>query len=282
MLAAVFSALANASGLVIDKILLGRKRVSLGVFLFGGFLAVFLMVLVLVPFLGHINWQVAGLSNELFLLFLMIVIAIASNVLYAQAVQHEKVHHTELIMMFGPFVTIILAAIFYPENLDARIFVLALIASIALIFSKGTKEHFFTGKTSYNTFLAVILMSTEAILIRELLFSYTPVALYAVRTMVVTLFFWFYYKPKGTQLKAAPWGFLIGSSLLGLVSMLGRYYAYAEVGIVFTTLITILGPIIVFLASWEILHERLRPRMIVASIVVVACVAVATVLAAAG
>ncbi len=278
MLAAVLSAVAGATGLVLDKILLGRKRLPLGVFLVGGFAAIFLLTLTLVPSLGRINWQVAGLTNELFLLFLMVIIGVAWNVLYAQAVQHEKVHHTELIMMFAPLVTVVLAAIFYPENMDNRVFILAVVASVALIFSKGTKEHFFTGKTSYNTFLAVVLMSTEAIIIRELLFSYTPVALYAVRTFFIAVFFWLYYRPKSNQLQQAPWGFIIASAVLGLVSMLGKYYAYSQLGIVFTTLITILGPVIVFLASWEVLHEKVRPRMIVASVVVLICVALATVL----
>lgn len=278
MLAAILSAIANASGLVLDKVLLGRQRVSLAIFLVGGFATVFLLTLVLVPHFGQINWQIAGLSNELFLLFLMVIIAIAWNVLYAQAVQHETAHHTELIMMFAPLVTIILAAVFFPETFDKRIFVLAIVAAVALIFSKSTKEHFITGKTSYNTFLAVILMSTEAIIIRELLFSYTPVALYAVRTFFIGLFFWLYYRPKADQLKKAPWLTLIGSSVLGLVAMLGKYYAFAQVGIIYTTLIMILGPVIVFLGSWEILHEKLRPRMIIASIVVLICVALATVL----
>lgn len=278
MLAALVSSIANASGLVLDKIILSQKRLGLKVFLPLTFLLLFIFTLVLTPHFGRIDWNIAGLTNELFLLFLMIIIAIAWNVMYFQSVQHEKVHQTELIMMFAPIVTIILATIFYPEELDKRILVLAIIASLALIFSKGTREHFFTGRTSYNTFLAVVLMSTEAILIRELLFSYTPVALYAVRTFFIALFFFFYYRPKRDQINQAPWLPIIGSSLFGLVTMLGKFYAFQSLGIVYTTLIMILGPIIVFLASWEILHEKIRPRMIVASLVVLACVALATVL----
>lgn len=250
-------------------------------FLSTGFLGVFVLTAILLPTLGHVNWQVAGLSSELFLFFLMIIIAVAWNVLYAQAIQHEKVHHTELIMMFVPLVTIILAAIFplrFAEPFDRRVFVLALIAAVALIFSKSTKEHFFTGKTSYNTFLAVILMATETIIIRELLVSYTPVALYAVRTLAITIFFFLYYRPKAGQLRQQPWWIIIGGSVLAVVSMVAKYYAFAQVGIIYTTLITILGPVIVFLASWEILHERLRPRMIIASVVVLVCVVLATVL----
>jgi drug/metabolite transporter (DMT)-like permease len=278
MFAALLSSIANASGLILDKIILSRKKLGLHVFLPLSFLLLFLFSLILVPNFGRIDWDIAGLTNELFLLFMMVIVAIAWNVLYYQSVQREKVHHTELIMMFAPLVTIILAAVFFPENLDKRIFVLAIIASLALIFSKSTKEHFFTGRTSYNTFLAVILMSTEAIIIRELLFSYTPVALYAVRTFFIALFFFFYYRPKKLEIQKAYWGMLVGSSLLGLVTMLGKFYAFSQLGIVYTTMILILGPILVFLASWEILHERIRPRMIIASLVVLACVALATVL----
>lgn len=278
MFAAVISSLANASGLVLDKIILSKKKLGLPVFLPLTFLLLFLFTLVLVPHFGRVDWDIAGLTNSMFLIFMMVVIAIAWNVLYYQSVQHEKVHHTELIMMLSPLVTVILAAVFFPENFDKRIFVLAIIACVALIFSKSSKEHFFTSKTSYNTFLAVILMSTEAVIIRELLFSYTPVALYAVRTFFIAIFFFLYYCPKSEQIKKAHWGMIAGSSLLGLVTMIGKFYAFSQLGIVYTTLITIIGPVIVFLASWEILGEKIRPRMIIASLVVLACVAAATML----
>lgn len=275
-LAALFSTLAAAGGLVVDKVTLSKKKVALSVFLPISFLFLFLFTFVLTPFFGHVAWPVATLTNSLFLLFLMVVIAVAWNALFYQSIQREKVHNHELIMMLGPIITVILAAVFYPEDFDSRIFYLAVAASLALVFSKSQREHFFVNKTSYNTLLGVVLMSTESIIIRELLYSYSPVALYAIRTFFITAFFFIYYRPDLDKLKSNTLGWIAASSLFGLVSMIGRFYAYTEVGIIYTTLIAILGPVIVFLASWEILHEKIRPRVIISALVILVCVIIAT------
>jgi drug/metabolite transporter (DMT)-like permease len=280
MWAALISAISDASGTVLNKIILSRERVKLSVFLPILFLLLFSINLILVPFLGKIDWQIFLLPNTLFLFFLMVVIAVAHNVLFYQSIQRENIYQHEMIMMMGPFITIVLGATFFPEELQGKgiVFLLSLIASLALIWSKGTKEHLFKDLRSYNAFLAVVLMSTESIIIRDLLYSMTPVALYATRTFVVALFFFLYYRPKYHRVSARHWRLIALSALLGVGLMVARFYAYTNVGIVFTTLVSILAPVIVFFASWEILHEKIRPRMIVASMIILACVTWATVL----
>lgn len=279
MLAALLSSLTNAVCVITDKVILTRERVSLKVFLPSVFLLLFCLNLVLVPFFGRIDWQIAMLPNTMFLLFLMVVIAMAWNVLIAENLQKEKLHQHELIMMLAPFITIVLGATFFPEDFDRRVFILGLIASLALIWAKSTKEHFFTKGSSYNALLGVILMSTESVIIRDLLYSFTPVALYGIRTLFIGLFFFLYYRPQTNRVSSKHWLMIGFSALMGLILMLSRFYAFSEVGIVYTTLITILAPVIVFFASWEILHERIRPRMIIASLIILACVTWATVLA---
>lgn len=276
MLSAVLSALAQGLGLVSDKIALSRDRISLKVFLPILFIFLFGLTLILVPAFGRLDSTVALLPNTLFLVFLMVVMAIASNALYYEGIQRKEMHHHELMMMLLPIVTIVLAAVFYPENLDWRVFILAVVASLALIFAKGQKEHFFVDQTSYNTFLAVILMAGESIVIRELLFSFTPVMLYAIRTFFIALFFFFYYKPKYNQVSTKHWWLIFASAVLGVIQVVGRYYAYSELGIIYTTMLTALAPIVVFLASWEILHEKIKARVVLAAIIILTCVTVAT------
>lgn len=280
MWAALISALSGASGTILDKVILSRERVKLNVFLPLLFLLLFGFNLILVPFLGKIEWQIVLLPNTLFLVFLMVVIAVAHNVLFYQSIQREKVYQHELVMMMGPFITIILGAAFFPEELQGKgiILLLSLVASVALIWSKGSKEHFLKDATSYNALLGVVLMSTESIIIRDLLYSMTPVALYGIRTFVIALFFFAYYRPRYGRVSVRHWWLIAASALLGLGLMIARFYAYADLGVVFTTLVSILAPVIVFFASWEILHEKIRPRMVVASVVILACVTWATVL----
>lgn len=276
MLAALLSAVAAAANLIVDKIALSRERISLKVFLPILFIFLFAITFLLTPFLGTFDFEFLRLENVLFLLFLVIVISVAHNVLFYQGIQKESVHQHELLMMTLPLVTVVMAAAFYPSELDYRVFGLSVVASVALLFAKGEKEHFFINAVSYNTFLAVVLMATESIIIRELLYFFPPVALYAIRTFMIAIFFALYYRPAYGRVKSAHWWIIFASAAIGVVQVVGRYYAYSELGIVYTTLLTVLAPVIVFLASWEILHERIRPRVLTAAVVIVVCVAIAT------
>jgi drug/metabolite transporter (DMT)-like permease len=278
MLVAFVSALASAGSVIYDKWLLTRERLSIGVMLSIGFVLVAAITMFFVPFLGAIDWDLALLPNSLFLLFIMIILAMAWNVLYYQGLQKQTAHDHELMMMLAPVLTILLAAVFYQEELDMRVFWLAIVASVALLFAKGEKEHFFLNQSSYNTFLAVVLLSAESIVIRELLYSYTPVALYAVRTVVLAVFFMLYYRPRSSQLSIRHWWMIAGSALLGVILMLTRYYAFAETGIIYTMLILVISPMIVYFASWEMLHEKIRPRILIAAVVILTCVTLATAL----
>lgn len=280
MFAALFSAIAAGGSLIVDKIALSRKGTPLSIFIPLVFVFLFLFTIIFAPFYGFVDWQIALLPNILFLTLLMVVIAIAWNVLYYQSLQKESAHQHEMIVMTGPLITIVMAAVFFQEEFDMTVFVLSLAASLALLFARSEKHHFNFDKTSYNLFLAVVLMSVESLIIRELLYTYAPVSLYALRTFFIAGFFLLYYRPKYKQATTSQWSLIIASSAIGVAQMISRFYAFDELGIIFTTLVSTLAPIIVFLASWEILHERIRPRVVLASVLILICVTLATVLTA--
>lgn len=278
MLAAFISAILTASELILDKVILTRRRVSLRVFLPILFIFLFALTLILVPALGRVDWGVALLTNTLFLLFLMTIVAIAWNVLFYQSIQREKAHQHEMVMMLAPIITIILAAVFFPQELNIHIFILSVIAGFALLYAKGGLLNLRLDATSYNLILAVVLMATENIIIRELLYSYTPVALYALRTLILAVFFMLYYRPRYRQVLPAHWWLIFFSAVLGLGQMLGRFYAFGSIGVIHAMLITMLAPMAVFIASWEVLHERIRLRVVASSLVILGCVIWATVI----
>lgn len=238
----------------------------------------FLLTLFLVPSYGYVDWQSIFQSNYLYLLILMTVLGIASNVLIYQSLQTEMVHKHEVIIMLTPLVTIILAAAFFKEEFNLILFSLALISSLSLIIARVEKHHLRFNKHSYNLLLAVVLMSLETLILRELLFVYSPVSLYAVRTAIIGAFFLLYYRPKVDKFTKLPWYLLLATGAMGVVQMIGKYYALEELGVIFATMIMIISPLIVFLASWEILHEKIKPRIIAASAVILICVVLATVI----
>lgn len=275
MLIAIFSAFSHAGLLILDKIILSKQKATLKIFLPITFIFLFIITALLFPFLGRIDTELAFLPNALFLLFIMLLLAIGWNVLYYQSVQQDKVHHHEMLQMFAPLFTIILAAVFFPDELDGRVFILALIASAALLYAKSERQHYMPSQVTINTMLGVLMMATESIVIRELLYYYSPVALYAIRTGILALFFLFYYRPILGKVKSIHWRWIAVASLVGAVMMITRFYAFSELGVIFTTLLAVMAPMMVFLLSWQVLHEKIKPRVVVAGLVVVSCVAYA-------
>jgi len=278
MIVALISAVTTAAGLVVDKIGLSRERMSLRVYLPLVFMFLCAFTLLLAPVLGRIDWQIALLPNSLFLLFLMVVMAVAWNVLFYQSVKKERIYEHEMITMTAPLITILLAAVFFPEERDTTIFILAVVASAALFFARKEKAKLIIDRDGYNLLLGVVLMSAENIIFRELLYSYTPVALYAIRTFILACFFMAYYSPRYKQVNARHWWLIAGSAFLGVIGMLTKLYAFAEIGVIYTTLISLIAPLLVFFASWEIFHERIRARIVVAALVILVVVSWATML----
>ncbi len=277
------SALADAGAVIVDKIILGRRRMALHVFIPTLFLLLFLMTAILAPFLGLVETRLALKPQYIFLFILMIILAITWNVFYYQSIQKEKLYEHELIIMLAPAATIILASLLFPQNeLDKRIFVPAVIAAGALFVSRLEKNHLAFDKYSLNLFLAVLLMSLEIMIINELLAIYSPVSLYALRTGFVFLFFIAYYRPRLTAISKGNLAWTALSALLGVIYMILRFYGYRNLGVVHTTLILIISPFLVYVCSSFIFNEKIKWKTVITGLIILICIAYVTYIDAIG
>jgi len=103
---AFIATLSQVGGVLIDKIVLTRRQVSLRVFVPLLFLFLFLFSMVLFPFLGTISSQIFS-PYYIVIFILMIATAIVWNIFYYRGLQQEKMNEFELIIMFQPLFTII-------------------------------------------------------------------------------------------------------------------------------------------------------------------------------
>src|SRR3990167_7934392 len=103
---AFIAAIAQAGGIIVDKIVLTRRRMEIHVFIPLLFLFLFILTGLLMPHLGKINYEIFQ-PYYLVIFLLMIGAAIIWNVFYYQGVQKEKVQEFELIIMFQPLLTIL-------------------------------------------------------------------------------------------------------------------------------------------------------------------------------
>lgn len=272
------SALSQAGGIIVDKIVLTRRQVSLRVFVPILFLFLFLLTAICYPFLGKISADFFQ-PYYLWLFLAMITVAIVWNVYYYRGVQAEKIHEFELIVIFQPILTILLATIFIKGERNLQLEIASIIAALALITAHIKKNHFVFSSNSLGLILAVILMSIELIIIDYLLDVLSPVALYAVRTGIIFIFFLFYYKPHLKMVADHNFGLIFLTSALGTIQMVTKFYGFQEFGVIYTSLILILSPVLVYIISTIFLHENLKMRTIVSVLVILGCIVYATLLA---
>ena len=270
------AAVSQAAGIIVDKIILTRRRMEIHVFIPVLFLFLFLLTAILMPFWGTISLEFFR-PYYLIIFVLMIAAALIWNVFYYKGAQAEKVQEFELIIMFQPLLTILLAAFLIEKNTNIHLLIASIIASLALIFSHVKKMHFQLSRESWGLVLAVVFISIEIILQRIMLNVLSPVSLYFVRTGIIFVFFIILYRPRIRQVANTNALLILATSTLGVLQMTTKFYGFQELGVIYTSLILILSPILVYIISTIVLHERLRVRTIISALVILGCIVYATV-----
>jgi drug/metabolite transporter (DMT)-like permease len=273
----IIAALSQVGGILVDKITLTRKQVELRVFIPLLFLFLVLTTGILYPFLGKVNTDF--LKPSFLLLFLaMMICAVIWNIFYYRGVQQEKIHDYELIIMFQPLLTILLATLFLKGERNIHIIIASLLAAIFLIIAHIKRKHLDLTLGAWNLIGAVVFMSVELIIIDQLLKVYSPVALYFLRTGILFIFFYIYYRPKVNKVANANLWLIFATAALGTIQMVTKFYGFEVYGVVYTSLVLILSPVLVYVLSNIFLHERFKARTIISFVVILLCIVYATVL----
>jgi len=274
---AFVAAISQAAGIIVDKIVLTRRRVETRVFIPILFLFLAFLTAILIPFLGYVSSDFFQVKYILFFLA-MLVTAIIWNFFYYRGAQKEKVQEFELIIMFQPLMTILLAAIFIEKDVNIYLFIASILASIALILAHLKKMHFELSEYSWGLVIASFFISVEIIFQKILLEVFSPASLYFYRTAIIFIFFYIYYRPHIKQVSNINLWLIMLTSALGVVQMVTKFYGFDKFGVIYTSLVLIISPILVYILSTLLLRERLRARMIVSFLVILGCIVYATVL----
>jgi len=278
----LIAAISQAAGIIVDKIILTRRRMELHVYIPVLFLFLFILTAILMPLLGTISLKFFT-PYYLGIFLMMIVTALIWNVYYYKGAQDEKVYEFELIIMFQPLLTILLAAIFLEKNTNIHILIASVLAALALIMAHINKKHLPAGKAGFEIsaagkglVLAVVFISIEIILQKIMLDVLSPVSLYFLRTGILFIFFWLFYRPRMHQVSDTNTAFILATAAAGVVQMVTKFYGFQQFGVIYTSLVLILSPILVYTISTIALHERLKIRTIISALVILGCIVYAT------
>jgi len=267
------AAILNTGSSLFEKFIFNHKRKRFKVFVPLLFLFSFLFLIIFFyPFLGEIKIGAFSIF-ALVLLGVVVITASIRNMLYYYGLQREGLSEIEPFMVFVPLLTIIIASILYPDERNWKVLILAFIAAFALIFSHIEKKHLVFDKGIIPIMGAVFLEAAEANMIKELLYFYSPIAMYTIRVGLVALLLFLVFKPSFKKISKDEFRKLTFVSFLWVLIMIFTYYGYQTVGVVYTVLVLMLAPVLIVTGSYLILKEKkIKRRDIIALIIVMICV----------
>jgi drug/metabolite transporter (DMT)-like permease len=272
----ILGAIALAGGTILERRILKKKGINVKKYQTLEFLAIILVMLPLIYFFWEINPSALEIKN--ILIFVGVVIcSIIANLFTFYSMKGEKVSNLEPAKMLEPLFTILLAIVFsfffqgvYESN--TKILVPALIAGLTLILTHIKKEHLNFNKYFTAAIIGSFFFAFEIIISNLILSFYSPVTFYFLRCLGVLIISLILFHPK---LSKGDKKLKLDLILVGIIWVIYRvvaYYGYLKIGVISTTLILMLGAILIYVFAKIFLKEKINIRNIIASIVILACV----------
>lgn len=259
----------EAAGVIIEKKLLKRHNYKdYTTYIFAG------IVLVLLPFIYFFySIDKAAFSLINILLFALVVLtSVSANILIFYSLKREKVTEIEPIWIMQPLFTIILAFIIFQSERNWNLIALALIASVTLVLSHVKKHHLKFDKYIWAAIIGCFLFSVELIASKPILQYYNPFMFYFLRCFFILAICYALFRPNGKDLnKKSIWMILFLGAMWAIYRSI-VYYGYETIGVVFTTTLFILSPVLMMIFASIFLKEKLKMRNVIATLIILACV----------
>lgn len=270
LLLPLLAAVAYAASILLAKVGLTRRRISLRDYIPGLFLWLTVFSGLSLLKWGSVNYQqLLGGHNPLWLGALVLV-AVVWNLLFYIGVSREKVNTTEGIIILMPLMTIALSWLFTPELFNPTIAISTVAATLLVAWTYGAHRALGFDRYSFMLLGAVVLMAAENVLAARVLQSgaISPATLYCLRTSLIFVTFYLYYRPALLRLKLKTMIFLAASGLIGATSMLFRFYGLRDAGLTLTAIVLILVPVLVYTAAVTLMHEKIKASQLATMLIV--------------
>lgn len=272
----ILGALALAGGTVLEKFVLRIKKINIKLYQTASFLAIVVAILPLLYFFWKLDSQAFELKNILIFVG-VIVSSVIANLFVFYSLKWEKVTNLEPARILEPLFVILLAIVFsfftqglYEQN--PKIIILAVVSAIALVFPHIKKHHIKINKYIIAGILGSFFFALELILSRLILDFYSPVTFYFLRCAAIFLISLIIFRPKFKTLDKKSSLLIFITGAIWVAYRVIVYFGYLNYGVIFTTLIIMLGPVFIYILAWKFLKEKLNWKNIISSLVIIGCV----------
>jgi drug/metabolite transporter (DMT)-like permease len=274
-----FPALGAASlaiGTILERIVLKKKKIDIKLYQTASFFAIVLCLLPLIYFFWKLD-EGAITPINIFIFSLVILFSIVANLLVFYSMKWEKVGNLEPAKVLEPLFVILLAIIFsffteglYERNL--KIIIPALVSALALILSHIKRHHLEFNPYFLAAIFGSFFFALELVISRLILDFYSPVTFYFLRSISIFLISLIIFRSKHKKIEGKTRWLILLTGAIWVVYRIIVYYGYLKIGVIFTTLILMLGPIFIYALAYFILKEKISWRNVLASVIIVGAV----------
>lgn len=267
----IIGSLLEAGGMILEKKILKRKKMNFKNYTVYQFFAIVISMLPIIYFSWKLDKGALSFFN-LFLFGFVVLSAVVANILVFYSLKRQDIGEFEPLWLMQPLFTILLAFLIYKSERNWEIVGLALIASLSLVFAHVKKRHLVFDKYIIAALIGSLLFSVELIASKPLLQYFSPFSFYFLRCAFVLAITFALFRPNTKALDKKS-GFII--FVVGLMWIFYRaiiYYGYESYGIVFTTIIFILSPVLMLVFAAFFLKEKITMKQIVLTIIIVICI----------
>jgi drug/metabolite transporter (DMT)-like permease len=262
----LLAAVLQAGSSITDKFTLSIRRIGYKEYIGASFPLIFIITLVLfLIFRPPISADLFQNSALLFLLAL-IAISVGNNLFYYLALDRDNLNEIQVfdLLIYVPII------IFVDER-NLGVIIPALTASLAIIWSHWERHHFKILKnTKHYVVWAMITGPIYMAILKKILLLWNPISLEVVRSGIMAFLLGFLFYKSFKNISRKGWAYLIAYILL--------YFGYKNLGIIYTTLVFSIQPLLVYFASFFVLKEKFHWKKAVAFAIVLVSIVVAQIM----
>lgn len=269
------AAVLQAASFITDKIILSLKRITYKTYIGISFPMIFFITLIIFFIFDP------PLSPSLFtgklLIFLLLssALAIATNLLFYQALDDDKVGELEIISLFGNIPAIIFTSLIFVSERNPLVISLAVLSSISVIWAHWKGHHFqIMKKTKLFLFWTLLIAPFGVPLTKSLLTAWNPISLELIRSGILALAlspFFIKYEKKASM-KA--FLLLLLTNLLTTIAWILYFFSFQKLGVIQTVLIFSIQPLLVYFASILFLKEKFHWKKFVSFAIILVSISV--------
>lgn len=274
MFSAFISAIGNAISILFGKYISGQKNMS-GLLLMKTQM-LFVGACMIIP---TIIWGVVQpeffASNYIWAYIATIVLGVIFNIIYFTVLTKKDISEIQPITILITPTAILLAMIIFPEERNLTVLIVSGIATIALLSSRFEKGKLNFDKYSWLLILFNILYAIETVLIRYLLDVTNAFSLYGSRALVLALIFFIILpKIKTNKINKKELTHISINSIVTAIEHTTKFIAISAIGVINSSLILLLGPVLIMLYSRILFKEKISLRRGIGDAIIIICIAV--------